>query len=983
MPKRLRLSAITGRFFAMMLAMIATLFISFYWYSVPLIENKVVEIEHNASRIALNNIYELATRMHLDSEGYRRQALASQRQRLQSVISLTEDFIVSLHQLLKRQGLTEQQRWPLIYQQLRQFRADEDTYIWVADYDYRLLSHPAADYDGIDAARLRDSEGRLIVPTLVEMAVAEGDGFYPYRWPKLDQTQELEKYSYVRHFPDWGIVIGSGVYLDEIEQTVAQRKIQALEELRRAFEQITIANNGYLFVFDPDANMLIHPNPNIDGSNFAHLRNPLSGAPIVEDLIAVSDSGREAAYRWDSPEDPGNYIYDKLSLVRHIPGFDWYISSSVYVDDLRSSAELLSTRIIVIGVIALILATLMALVFADWITAPIRRLSRTAAKVSQGQLSAKSGIRRGDELGLLARSFDSMVDQLSSNIHDLDERVRKRTGQLEATNLELLRAFDDLQATRDELQVVERRQRMILDALPAQVAYIDPQKRFVFANRGYAQMFGRTKASVVGQRVETVLGAKMYTEVAPYIEQALQGQSSTFEHQFKPTLADGSQGETLVTRRTLMPFYDSNARVSGILNLSLDITLEKQTETRLAEANRMHAVGQMSGGIAHDFNNLLTIILGNLAELQDKLEQPTLAEKHLQPAIRATRRGADITARLLAFARRQPLRTQPLDCRQLLDEFRLLLAPSLPDTIELQIELAQHTPAVLVDAGRFEDALVNLALNARDAMPNGGVLHLAVVHQQFTTDTAATVDPAYDEPLEAGDYVCFTIKDQGAGFEAQALVRGFEPFYSTKSGSAGSGLGLSMVYGFVKQSRGYIRIGNHAQGAEVAILLPIAQARSDVQSAPQGGYRFDPDAQALPVCVSQPGLVLLVEDNPDLRCLVRDQLVALGMLVVEAASGDEAIKLLDSIDALSGLVSDLMLPGAIQGDEVARHAKRSHPEAFQLLITGYSEALNQAATEQALVLFKPFDKKQLHQALAKLQVQQHQSASAMEENHEH
>lgn len=949
-----RLSAITTRFFAMMLALIATLFVSFYWYSVPLIEEKVVEIEHNASRIALNNVYELAARMHLDSEGYRQQALDSQRQRLKSVVSLTGDFISSLHGVLGRQGYSEQQLWPLIFQQLRDFRADEDTYLWVADYDYRLLSHPTDAYDGRDAAQLRDKDGQLIVPTLVELAIGEGEGFYPYRWPKLGQTQELEKYSYVRHFPQWGIVIGSGVYLDEVEQQVQNQKQKALGELRRAFEQITIANNGYLFVFDPDANMLIHPNPNIDGHNFAALLNPVSGRPIVDDLIDVSDSGKEAIYRWDSPEDPGNYVYDKLSLVRHIPGFNWYISSSVYVDDLRSSAELLSTRIMVIAALALILATLMALVFADWITEPIRRLSHTAAKVSRGQLNAKSGIRRSDELGLLAESFDSMVDQLSGNIQTLDERVQKRTAQLQNSNQELSRAFDDLQATRDELEILERRQRMILDALPAQIAYIDTNRRFVFANQGYAQMFGLEKQRVVGERVETVLGQPMYEEVRPHIEQALSGFSCNYEHQFE------RNGTLLITRRMLLPFYDIRGDVSGILNLSIDITKEKQTEARLAEANRMHAVGQMSGGIAHDFNNLLTIILGNLLELQEKLNQPELADKHLAPAVRATRRGADITRRLLAFARRQPLAPQRLGCKQLLAELQLLLSPSLPDSIELEISLAANTPAVDVDPGRFEDALVNLVLNSRYAMTEGGKLLLRVANR--TIDSTSSNELNFDETPVVGDYVSFRVVDQGTGFAEEALIRGFEPFFTTKHTGAGSGLGLSMVYGFVKQSLGYIRLANHDNGAEVEILLPAVDVNAQPQELPAAPQNENQQATA-----PSKGLVLLVEDNQDLRCLIRDQLIELGMLVIEASNGDEALTLLETIDDLSGVVTDLMLPGNAQGIDVALEASRIQPKAFQVLMTGYSEALDDPRLEDRPLLLKPFDKTCLQQALVQAQ----------------
>ncbi len=946
MPK---LSAITTRFFAMMLVIIGTLFISFYWYSVPLIKSKVLEIEHNASKIAINNIYQLATKMYLGSEDYRDQALSSQQQRLTAIVSLTENFILSLYRVLENQGRTEAEIWESIFSELRQFRADDDTYVWIADYDYRLLSHPDDDNFGRDLTTIRGSDGKLIIPSVVQLAIDAGEGFYHYKWPKLTQTQALEKYAYVRHFPAWGFVIGSGVYLDEIEQQVSAKKLRALSELRNAFAEITIANNGYLFVFDPQANMLIHPNPNIDGTNFAGLLNPVTGNPIVTDLISVAGTDTEAFYKWDSPGDPGNYHYEKLSLVRHIPGFDWYISSSVYVDDLQRSSEILSTRIIVIALLTLLLGSLLAWVFANWLTAPIRRLSHTAALVSKGQLSAKSGIRRADELGVLAESFDSMVDQLSNNIKTLDSRVTERTQELEASNLELLRACDELQTAGVALEVLETRQRLILDALPAQVAYINNRNEYVFVNQSYAQMFGLDKASVVGHSTAEILGSAMYTEIEHHIQGALAGKPSTFEHRLQ------RNGHQIITRRTLLPLYDNEAQVSGFLNLSIDITQQKQAEVRLAEANRMHAVGQMSGGLAHDFNNLLTIILGNLLELQEKIGAPALDLRHLQPAVRATRRGADITRRLLAFSRRQPLTPSRVSCQQLIDELKLLLSPSLPDSISLHTEVTAPCPSIFVDPGQLEDALVNLALNARDAMPCGGSLSLKVdpLHISATCQ--------YDESVTEGDYIRFRVIDTGQGFDPETLTRAFEPFYTTKQTGAGSGLGLSMVYGFVKQSSGYIRILSQPhQGSEVQVLLPATRIPID---KPAGGSEL----QSSGLVLGHNRLVLLVEDNPDVRSVVRGQLVAMGFVIIEAASGDEGLALLGNIDSLAGVVTDVVLPGSASGLQVAEQVQSFHSGAFVVLMTGYSEAV-MLEKISAPVLQKPFDKTQLEHAIIKAQV---------------
>ncbi|MEH6651626.1 MAG: PAS domain-containing protein [Motiliproteus sp.] len=604
----------------------------------------------------------------------------------------------------------------------------------------------------------------------------------------------------------------------------------------------------------------------------------------------------------------------------------------------------------VIAAITLTLASLLALVFANWLTAPIRRLSYTASLVSKGQLSAKSEIRRNDELGVLAESFDSMVDQLSSNIQLLDSRVKARTEQLEATNSELIKAFDELQDTRDELEVTETRQRLILDALPAQVAYINNRNEFVFVNRGYVEMFGLDKASVVGRSAPDIIGPEVYSEIEHYIQQALSGKPSTFEHHLQ------HNGQEIITRKTLLPFYDNEAQVSGFLNLSIDITKEKQSEERLAEANRMHAVGQMSGGLAHDFNNLLTIILGNLLELQDKVGAPDLNQRHLVPAVRATRRGADITRRLLAFARRQPLTPTTISCNQLIAEFKLLISASLPDSISLNTQVAANTPPVFVDPGLFDDALVNLALNCRDAMPQGGLLSIQVEALNISSPII------YDEQVPSGKYTRFSISDNGTGFDQEALLRAFEPFYTTKHTGEGSGLGLSMVYGFVKQSSGYIRIlEQHGSGSEVQILLPVAQA-----PLPDTSVNYEQPLAQLPIADNK--LVLLVEDNPDVRSVVRSQLIEMGFVVVETGSGDEGLDLLDSIGNLAGVVTDVVLPGQANGIRVAEHTLATHRHAFVVMMTGYSENFAEQGSNFTLIQ-KPFDKTVLHQALVQAKLQ--------------
>jgi len=948
-------SPITFRLFLMLLALIGSIFGSIYFFTVPLIKQNVFNLELNANSQVLNIVYDLANRMYAGTERYVDNTLKSHERRLDSVLDLAENHIRLALRDGRAQGLSEDEIWQKIFSDLRQFKFSNGDYIWISDYDANLISHPDDAYHKSNMSKVKDEDGNLIIPGIIALALSDGSGFYKYKWNRLHETQIIDKYSYVKNFPEWKFVMGAGVYIDDIQKEVAVQKQKAIEEINRALKDIKIAQSGYLYVFDSDGNMLFHPNRNIHGINFKQQLNPVTQRPIYKDLMAVSDTGEELYYKWDRPDDPGRYEYEKLSLVRHLSGFDWYISSSVYLDDLKASSVQISQRIMAMGFIGLLVSIVAVFIFAEWLTSPIKSLSQTAYKISRGNLAAKTGIERSDELGVLAESFDYMVDRLRSNINNLNTRVNERTKELSESNSRLLEAIGSLQNTQDELRAVETRQRLILDALPAQVAYLDKEQRYVFANRQYREMFNQSKHEIVGKSFAEVVGPEMNAALQPYIAKAMQGETPVYEYRFN------DQGAEIITRRTVLPFYNMRKELEGMLTLSIDITSEREVEQRMAEASKMKAVGQMSGGLAHDFNNLLTIILGNLLELQTSAGLPEAAHKKLAPAIRATRRGADMTKRLLAFSRRQSLQPSFVQCDQLIHDLVGLLSAPLPENIEICTELKTDQAAVYVDAAQMEDALVNLALNSADAMPKGGELRLQVA--AVNANSKEVLHAPWDEDVAAGDYVLLSVLDTGEGFCEEALIQACEPFYTTKGTGAGSGLGLSMVYGFVKQSKGYFRIQNRFDhqgnriGARVDLLLAAIEREETVKPLTSQSAALTA-ANELPAC----SLVLLVEDNKDVRQLVRGQLTKMGFSVVEACAGDEALAMLTGLPDLAGVVSDVVMPGETSGYEVATAVNTLFPEAFVVIMTGYSEQPSDTGFEFNLIQ-KPFDAQQLERAI--------------------
>ncbi|TYL47469.1 cache domain-containing protein [Marinomonas sp. IMCC 4694] len=935
-----RLSTITLRLFVLLILLISSIFGAIYLLSVPLIKNNVFTLELNSNRQVLNVVYDLASSISFNSNTYLDRTLNHHEQRLKSIVELSEHYIESAVINGRQKGRSDAEIWQDIFFSLRHFKFGFEGYVWISDYDAKILAHPSPLFHDTDMSLYIDVNGERVIPKLVALALKEGEGFYNYKWSRLDETQVIDKYSFVKNMPQWGLVIGAGVYIDDIEKEIAAQKEKAVKDIADVLKDIKISNNGYLYVFDSKGNMLFHPNANINGINFKTQLNPVTGNPIYKDLMAMADTGEELYYKWDRPDDPGHYNYEKLSLTRHLSGFDWYISSSVYFDDLMFSSIQLSQRIVAIGVVGLLVGALVAFLFAKWITSPIRKLSLTAQKINKGDLMAKTGIKRNDELGVLAESFDYMVSRLRNNIHTLNLRVAERTQGLSESNQQLLGAVQRLELTQSELRATEARQRLILNALPAQVAYLDSDLNFVFANREYLEIFNETKDSIVGKRISSVVEADMYAAIHPHIERALQGERVIYEY----PLID--KGKPILTRRTVLPFYDESKKVVGLLTLSIDITKERETEIRLAEASKMKTVGQLSGGLAHDFNNLLTIILGNLLALQHQDAVPEAWEHHLAPAIRATRRGADLTRRLLAFSRRQPLSPSYLEPQSLVHDVVALISAPLPDHIILVTQVTDHCPAIYVDSALMEDALVNLLLNSADAMPKGGRLLLSV-----NKVNGAKLDSrdTFDEPIFPGQYVLFSIQDSGTGFTPEALIRACEPFYTTKLSGAGSGLGLSMVFGFVKQSKGYMRVTNNDDtGACVEVLLPATDGVKDMAkyALPSTTRRTKKPNNAL---------VLLIEDNQDVRSVVREQLLGLGYAVIEASTADEAMGLLNvGLPSLVGVVSDGVMPGKASCYDVFSLVQEKFTTAFFVLMTGYSDQLIQTEYNGVL-LQKPFD----------------------------
>ncbi len=447
-------SSLFARIFATTAAVISVLFAIMYLLAVPFIQNTVAEIEKNAGRTILKNVYDMVEQTHQDLENFRQSIIMERKAQLYHIIEVVEARVRILEEQVLTGKLSKEQAISTLLEELRHIKYGRDDYVWAANYSSVLISHPDPQLNNADFSKMQDLHGNLIVPPMVAGARQNGEGFHSYWWRRLGEEQAIEKLTYYKHVPALDLVIGTGVYLDDVEAAVRLKKDVAIKELRQRLRTTHLAKSGYVYIFDGQQNMVIHPNPNIEGKDFSKQLNPSSQTPIGPLLMAVADKREGFRYLWDRPSDPGQYIYDKISWVRAFKEFDWYVCTSVYVDELDESACILRDRVLAVFAATLLLSVLLTFLFARKLTDPLRQLSDTAKKVEDGDFDARCNLDRGDEIGVVATAFNGMVSRLQNNIRHLDAKVVERTAELQILNARL----EEL-STTDALTGIANRRR--------------------------------------------------------------------------------------------------------------------------------------------------------------------------------------------------------------------------------------------------------------------------------------------------------------------------------------------------------------------------------------------------------------------------------------------------------------------------------------------------------------------------------------------
>ncbi|TNB99731.1 PAS domain S-box protein [Pseudomonas jessenii] len=534
--------------------------------------------------------------------------------------------------------------------------------------------------------------------------------------------------------------------------------------------------------------------------------------------------------------------------------------------------------------------------------------------------------------------------------------------------------------TEQALRQSQTELQLIINAMPILISYVDHEERFRLNNAAYLDWYGLTPQELYGRTIREVIGEEAYFLRAPYIAEALAGRPCSFSL-YTPH-RDGSNRHALMN---YLPRHGADGSVNGFYIFVIDESERKKTEEalrnlnetleervsarteQLAQANqrlqnemfereraedalrhaqKMEAVGQLTGGIAHDFNNMLTGIIGSLDLMQRYIADGRADEigRFTEAAVSSANRAAALTHRLLAFSRRQSLDRKTLNVNELIHSLEDLIRRTKGDPIELTLRLADDVWPISTDVSQLENALLNLVINARDAMPDGGELLIETANVYLDGNDITTL-----EPVKAGDYLMLAVSDNGTGMTPSVRAKAFDPFFTTKPIGQGTGLGLSMIYGFAQQSGGHVSLDSLPnQGTCVRLYLPRLNL-------------LEPERPVVETLGAAPTAtcgetVVVVEDDPAVRMLVLDLLKELGYLAHQAADASAALPLLESELRVDLLVTDVGLPG-MNGRQLAEIARQHRPGLKVLFMTGYAQkaAERQGFLEDGMdMVAKPF-----------------------------
>ncbi len=832
----------------------------------------------------------------------------SRKNELKQVVNMALTILHGYNNLVLLGKLNEDEAKKLAIIELRRIRYKDGTgYIWINDTGTpypRMIMHPTIpalegkvlDSDEFNCAMGRD---RNLFSAFVDITSRQREGYVDYLWPKPAPdglTARQPKLSFVKRFVPWSWVLGSGLYMDDIEEDINRRLKVVIENLNEIFTKIKIADTGYPYIFNGEGELILHPS--YSGQEIAELINPASGNRMLDDIINASKSADgKIEYIWDKPSDKGNFRYRKIAFVTYFEPLDWYIGSSFYMEEVARPIIELCHKAILFSIVLLLLAFLAALYLAHHVTKPLGDIAMAFSQGAGGDFSMRLEVEKTDEFYRLATYFNEFMEEISSSRRQL--RISEKRFRI------LFEKSADPRLTVEE--------GIITDCNQAFVRLLSNGNNLDAIGQPFSSLF--TKAGSCS--------AMSPTKFREIIEMARERGLHRFSWIFTK-----DDGQTLPVEVEISVIDSGDRQI--LHTLLQDVSEQKKKEQQLLQAQKMETVGNLAGGLAHDFNNVLNGITGSVSLLQLKMDKGVLTDELLKSYIdtisKASFRAASVVQQLLSLSKRQKLVLAPVDLNLSLEHVVKIAKNSFDKSVIVRPGYFQEPAMIQGDPGQIEQALLNCCINGAHAMtvmrPNweewGGDL---------LVDIKYVDNPLYPD-LQKMPYWRVSVQDKGVGMDKETLNQVFDPFFTTKEQNKGTGLGLAMTFSIIKQHRGCIDVYSEpAMGTSFHLYLPVDVGDKKGKNLYRRKKQF--------VDYRGEGLILVVDDEPVVREMARDILESFGHRVTTAGDGMEGVVLFrEDHMAIKAVLLDMAMPG-MSGRETYLEMRKIKPDVKVLLSSGF------------------------------------------------
>lgn len=1028
-------------------------------------EQAVFEAQEQNARNLVETILQHVHNGYASIVYHEKAILDDRKQKLTDVAGIARTIVQSYYDKSQKGLITEDEAKKAAIDELRHIRyANNIGYVWVNDNSRpfpRMIMHPTLP--NLDGKILDDPEfdcalgvGKNLFVAFADICDEKGGGYVDYLWPKPTPeglTAKQPKLSFVTLFKEWKWIIGTGLYIDDIQKERQERFDAVLEDLRKTYGKIRIGRSGYAYIFDGKRKLLVHPV--MESWDLERLINPDTGAYLFDDLMKASRTpDRAYEYTWSKPSDPENFIWKKRAHIIYFEPLDWYVGSSYYLDEIKEPLREIKRESILLMFVLVLIAVVFSYLLSKSISRPLQKLAHAATSIRhEGIHAAKIPIAGPTETRELGGVFSQMMEEIrksEASLRDSRENLRitldsigdaviatdtnqhivrmnpvaemltgwnaddamgklldqvfvivdvntgnrvaspigrvLENGQvIRMTEHSVLVAKDGTERPiadsgapiRDRegnivgsvlvfrdvteeyaLQADRERLNAILEVTSDLVAVVTPEEEVLYMNRAGRELIGWSQDDVRPRYAREFHSGWSYRLIEEEgIPEAIEKGRWAGE-----TSVIGPDGSEIPVSQVIMAHKSPSGKVRYLSTIIRDISdrinaeeERRRLEEQLLQSQKMEAIGQLSGGVAHDFNNILTGIMGNAQLLAMKMEKESNESRIMESIVDACMRAGDLTKQLLTFARKAKIKAESVDVNRLISEGVVgLLARSIDRRIEIVQQLDASPSTVQGDASQLQNAILNLGVNARDAMPDGGSLIFST--RNIELDDAFCREHAYE--VDPGEYLEISVKDTGIGMDEELQKRIFEPFFTTKKPGEGTGLGLASVFGCVKSHHGLIRVYSQVGcGTTFRILLPVSEPlTAEVQMVKEEEL------------VKGQGHVLVVDDEDIVRTFACKALKQLGYDVSSCNDGQEAVEFYrEHADKIDLVILDLVMP-RLGGQDAFRQLKDINPSVRVLVASGFAQntAVSALLEDGALAFIsKPFRIGQLAEEVAK------------------